>query len=313
MQVGAIHRPTNLVVHPGGKGLNVARAAARLGASVTAVALLAGHAGRWIAERLPLYGIEAHMAWAAGETRSCLSIYDRATQQLTEFYEPAGAVTTQEWTGLEAVLESTLEQAGANDLLALCGTAPPGAPLNSHGRLVALARARGVRTIVDGYGRALHDALAAGAWGIKINAAEAAAATGMTISDGDSALAAAVRLRSLGAQAVVITLGRQGVAAIDESGRAWMVSRIPAEGRYPVGSGDAFLAGMAVALLGGSSLATAVQTGTAAAAANAEQPGAGVLDRHRVAVLADRVAVTAAPRSPASTLGHAGMNDDGSE
>ena len=49
--IGQIHRPHQVAVVAGGKGLNVARAANLLGGQVRAVALLGGHAGRWIAEQ----------------------------------------------------------------------------------------------------------------------------------------------------------------------------------------------------------------------------------------------------------------------
>jgi fructose-1-phosphate kinase PfkB-like protein len=71
---GAIHRPDALVLRPGGKGLNVARAALALGGDVRAVALLAGHAGRWVAEALEAEGLDADVVWAEGETRSSLSV-----------------------------------------------------------------------------------------------------------------------------------------------------------------------------------------------------------------------------------------------
>jgi len=71
---GAIHRPADFVQVAGGKGLNVARAAASLGGRVQAAAILGGHAGRWIAEQLEEEGIELHPVWAAAETRSSLSV-----------------------------------------------------------------------------------------------------------------------------------------------------------------------------------------------------------------------------------------------
>jgi fructose-1-phosphate kinase PfkB-like protein len=59
-------------------------------------------------------------------------------------------------------------------------------------------------------------------------------------------------------------------------------------GRYPVGSGDAFLAGLVVGLERGDPLPGALGLALGAAAANAELPGAGALDAARARSLADR-------------------------
>jgi hypothetical protein len=59
---GEIHRPAAVTVVPGGKGLNVARVAAELGAPVTAVGFLGGHAGRWI-ETLGRYSVGSRDAF----------------------------------------------------------------------------------------------------------------------------------------------------------------------------------------------------------------------------------------------------------
>src|SRR6185436_13566490 len=58
LEPGAIHRPTRVVAVAGGKALNAARAAHHLGAEVRAIALLGGHAGRWIADALLREGLE---------------------------------------------------------------------------------------------------------------------------------------------------------------------------------------------------------------------------------------------------------------
>ena len=68
--------------------------------------------------------------------------------------------------------------------------------------------------------------------------------------------------------------------------------RIDARGPYPVGSGDAFLAGLVVALDRGAGWPEALAAGLGAGAANAEQPGAGRLDRARAEELASDAAVT---------------------
>ena len=62
-------------------------------------------------------------------------------------------------------------------------------------------------------------------------------------------------------------------------------------GRYPVGSGDAFLAGLVVALERGDPWPDALRLALGAAAANAELPGAGALDAARADVLAARAEI----------------------
>ena len=42
----------------------------------------------------------------------------------------------------------------------------------------------------------------------------------------------------------MISLGREGAVAADVDGRAWRVHPVVADGRFPTGSGDAFLAGL---------------------------------------------------------------------
>ena len=68
-------------------------------------------------------------------------------------------------------------------------------------------------------------------------------------------------------------------------GAPWR-GRPPALGRYPVGSGDACLAGMVWGRADGGDWAEALALGLGAAAANAEQPGAGRLDAERARELA---------------------------
>jgi hypothetical protein len=53
---GEILRPIELVALPGGKGVNAARAAARLGGRVMTTGIAGGHAGRWIVDALAAEG-----------------------------------------------------------------------------------------------------------------------------------------------------------------------------------------------------------------------------------------------------------------
>ncbi len=97
---GEIHRPELLSVVAGGKALNVARAAATLGMPVRAVAVLGGHAGDWMDAALRERRIVTHVVRAAGETRTCLSVLDRAAGTLTEFYEPGLTLDAAGWAAV---------------------------------------------------------------------------------------------------------------------------------------------------------------------------------------------------------------------
>ena len=84
---------------------------------------------------------------------------------------------------------------------------------------------------------------------------EAGELLGAGIDDIAEARAAATEIRSRAGgdgHAVVITLGERGMVLVDPGGEAWY-GEVAARGNYPVGSGDAFLAGMLTALTAGDS------------------------------------------------------------
>jgi 1-phosphofructokinase family hexose kinase len=289
---GAIHRPLDFLQVPGGKGLNVARAVSVLGESVIATGLLAGHVGRWVQESLRDEGVEGRFAWAAGETRSSLSVADRETGGLTEFYEAGSSITAEEWNGLEQVVGELLPQAS---WLSLSGSLPAGAPANGYAALVEAARSAGVPAAVDARGEPLARAVDASPELVKINVVEAAELLGGSVEGAEQAREAALEIRRrAGGQGhtAVVTMGAEGVVLIDPDGEAWR-GRLHVHGRYPVGSGDAFLAGLLTGRCRDSSWPDAVSLALGAATANAQEHGAGRFDSWRAAILAAEADVQA--------------------
>ena len=86
-----------------------------------------------------------------------------------------------------------------------------------------------------------------------------------------------------------MTFGVEGMELADPGG-AVLRAAPPVLGRYPVGSGDAVLAGMVTALDVGGGWPAALVLGVGAGAAAAEVPGPGRLDGARARELAVRVA-----------------------
>ena len=275
---GTIHRPQSIVAVPGGKGLNAARAAATLGGTVTAVGIVAGRAGDWIVERLAALAIDARMARSNGETRTCISVLDRSSGAMTEFYERGEEIERAAWDALEAIVETEL---GAGDVaaVAVSGSLPLGAPPDGYGRIARIAAAHPgpVAVFGDTFGPALAAVLIEGPTVVKLNADEAGQSSAMAVSDASSAAAAGGVLRELGATWVVVTLGSAGAVVVGPSEQVHLVPP-DLRGAYPVGSGDAFLGGLAVAYARGGPIVDAARLGLAAGIANAQIPGAGALD-----------------------------------
>lgn len=286
LRLGEIHRPIGFVQVPGGKGLNVARAAHALGAEVTATGILAGHAGRWVAEALAAEGVRASFVWVEGETRASLSVADRSRGDLTEFYEAGTGVDPGGWVRLEDQVAELLPEAA---WLTISGNAPPGAPPDGYARIVRASRAAGVPVALDARDEALANAVAEGPALVKVNAEEAGGLLGRRIRTMEQARDAAAEIRSRlsHAGAAIVTRGAEGaVVALPDGG--FLFGRLYARGPYPVGSGDAFLGGLVTALERGDAWPEAVRLALGAAAANAEVPGAGRLEPDRARALAAR-------------------------
>lgn len=292
---GEIHRPQILSVVAGGKALNVGRAAATLGMRVLAVPVLAGHAGAWMAERLAADGMESRPVWVAGETRECLSVLDRSTGRLTEFYEAGPAITELDWAAVESAIAAAVAEDPAGTLVVVSGSLPVGAPADAHARAMRVAREGGARAVVDVGGAALAGALTERPWLAKVNALEASQATGLPVGGVPEACAMARALREAGAAMAMVSVGIDGVVLVDAVGRGWRIGPPPEVGAFPVGSGDSLMGGFAAALADGHPVPEAARRGAAAAAANALHPGQGCLDPHDVARLLPGIALEALP------------------
>ena len=278
---GSIHRPYANVAVPGGKGLNVARVAKSLGADVQVVGIAAGTSGEWLGRQLDRLGIPATWVWTDGETRTCTSIADsEAEGRLTEFYEPGPHIPAEVWRRFS---ETVAAQADQGEWLAVSGSLPPGAPDDGFGSLLS---AHPRYTAVDTSGNALRAASRVAVDLVKLNMAEASDLVGLSADTGPSVASLARALRAkVGQQAtVVVTAGEKGAVMLTAEGEM-LHAGTPARGRYPVGSGDAFLAGMLTARQAGKPWQEALRLATAAAVANSEMPGAGLLDANRVRTL----------------------------
>ena len=287
---GGIHRPIGFVQTAGGKGLNAARAAHHLGGDVRVATILRGHAGRWIEETLQAEGIGGAFVWTHGENRSSLSVADRSAGDLTEFYEHGPVAPEAAWAELMEAASGLFRTGG---WLTISGSMPRGLSDTGYRELVTEAKGAGMRVALDAEGEPLRLAVEAGPEIVKLNAVEAAGLLGRPADGREDALACCAELRRLAGgdgRAGIVTRGADGVTVAAPDGTVYE-GMLYERGRYPVGSGDAFLAGLVVGLERGDRWPDALGLALGAAAANAELPGAGALEAARANELRDRVEI----------------------
>ena len=271
--VGRVHRPIEVLELAGGKGLNVARAAHRLGADVTALAVLGGHSGAVVREMLEAEGIRADVISGDVPTRICTTVVCQRTGVSTDFYEATPLVPSATWATLTSRAEELL--AAGLAWVTVSGSMPRNLGVDEVAHLVALAHKSGARVALDTHGEALRSALQQGPDVVKVNVHEAAE----LVAPGSRDPLLCARLlheRRDRGWLTIVTAGKHGAFAVTNQ-HTWSVTP-PRLGRFPIGSGDSFLAGLVVGMERGTSVPQALALASAAAAANTQVPGAAILD-----------------------------------
>jgi 1-phosphofructokinase family hexose kinase len=287
LRPGEVLRATEAHASPGGKGVNVVRAAATLGHRAELVAFLprgrTGDAlGGWLADA----GVALHAVPVPGEVRSA-AIMLEADGRITVLNEPGPPVSREDWRDYADIVRLRLE---GHRVLIGSGSTPPGSPEDAYARLVRIAAEHDRVAIVDATAGTLAQALAAAPDVVTPNLAEAEElltgtdrhvvdATAATIPKRAAEAAGALVRR--GARAAIVTAGASGLALAGQLGEHWLEAP-PVSTRNPIGAGDALVAGLGSALERGEPLEEAVLVGMAAASASVEQQLPGRLDPARV-------------------------------
>ncbi len=259
----------NFNTFPGGKGANQAVAAARLGAQVSLIGRVGRDAfGEQLLAAAQVEGIDvSHVGRdEAAATGVAMISVDEAGQNSIAVASGAnfrlGADhVRQAWAALNDV-----------DLLVMPLETPPA----SIAAAVSLANATKVPVVLNpAPARALPAGLLAGVHVLVPNEPETAQLTGMPVGTEVESGAAARRLLSLGVGSVVLTLGSRGALVLDgKTGNSSLLPAFRVDVVDTTAAGDAFVAGLAVALGEGQTLVAAARFANATGALAATRLGA---------------------------------------
>jgi len=256
----------------GGRGINASCVIHCFGGKTLAVATAGGRTGKRLAEYVADYGFPVSLVPIKNDIRTNLTITDK--QGLTvNLNEPGPQLSEAEISRFERVLRKTLDQAA---WLMLCGSLPPGPggvpPTAFYARMIAVARRKNVRTLLHTGGDALSEGIEARPTVVTPNQHEAERLLGRMLLTRTHFLEAAERIRGMGPESVVLSLGSRGAVGAFANGLVEAVPP-PIDVISPIGSGDALAAAYTWATARGATCTDALRWGVAAGTASARLPG----------------------------------------
>lgn len=282
-------RCENVLVQPGGGGINVARAIKRLGGYAVALLPSGGANGLRLKKLLAGENVAYVAVDIAGDTRENLIVKDSATGSQYRLNMPGPMLDAKP---CQALLDAVKIQPRL-DYLVVSGSLAPGMRADIFDELAALAVYKKARLVVDTSGEGLRRALFCGAWLAKLSVHELASLVGKKeLASMDEIKYAAARIVERGTPMVVVSLGADGAFWITE-GRHGMISAPAVKTMSTVGAGDSMVAGMVWGLAVGKQFPEAVRYGVACGTAATMHPGTSLFEKSDVDTLLEQMKVEA--------------------
>ena len=210
------------------------------------------------------------------ESRNCIAILHEGMQ--TEILESGPTLTLEEG---QAFLETFTELLSKVSLITVSGSLPKGLSHDFYHDMLVISHKNNVPLILDTSGEPLKQVLLQKEkpFAIKPNETELAQLIGTKVSsdDVDGLKQALSNELFSGIEVVLVSLGSKG-AFVKHNNRFYRVNIPTVEVVNPVGSGDATVAGLAVALHRGESIEEALKTSMTTGILNTMEPGTGSIN-----------------------------------
>lgn len=257
---------------PGGRGINAASVIHSFGGRTLAIFPAGGDRGVRFENYMQDCGFPIATVPIRNDIRLNFTIVDRhgLTVKLNEI---GPRLERGELASVEGTVESQLANAS---WLMLCGSLPPGVPNDFYAQLIVRARKKGVRTLLDTDGEALTRGVEAGPTVVTPNQQEAERLLNTVLLTRSHSMAAVRRMRAMGAESVVLSLGSRGaIGGVHWQGadQLWEATPPRIEAISPIGAGDALAAALTWSLRNGDDFPEALSWGVASGSASAQLPG----------------------------------------
>ena len=258
---------------PGGGGINVSRAIAKLGGQSTAIFTHGGYIGDGYSLMLANENFEQLPVWVKNNTRQNFIVREENSGCLYRFGTPGSPL---EETECHSILEK-IRSLNDADFFVASGSLPPGAPDDFYAEVARAVKENGLKLVLDTSGKPLAEILKASAYLIKPNQDELEALTGKK-AETEAGQRDALRqlMDEHDVENIVLSLGEKG-ALLATKGEIHYYQAPRVEQKSSVGAGDSMVGGIVYSLAAGSSLDDAVMFGIACGSAAIMTPGTELL------------------------------------
>ncbi|RKD27321.1 tagatose 6-phosphate kinase [Caminicella sporogenes DSM 14501] len=264
-QLNKEYKVDEVTVTVGGKGINVAKTVSILGEKLNATGFLGGITGEYIKKQLMEMGIKTSFVSISDESRNLTAIIDPVNNVETTVNEVGPFVTKEELTKF---IKEYIKILKYSQIIIASGSVPKGVPKTIYRDMVKIAKDNNVLPIIDASGEFLEEAIKAKPYMIKPNLNELKNIVGYDLKNEYEIIHELKYICKQGVDIVVISLSSdEAIFAAKER-----VFKVKAPEMTPVniiGSGDALVAGFAVAIIKKYSLEEAFKYAVACSSASA--------------------------------------------
>lgn len=284
---GLVMRAKSVENTSGGKGIHVANVSTILKENCIVTGFLGGKTGEFIHDKLEKYGIKQDFVNIKGDTRECLAIITKDLVQ-TEILEPGPEVTEEEQKRFIDKYIELLEEA---NIIVASGSVPRNIPKDFYKKLIDIANSKNKKFLLDTSGDLLREGIEGKPFFIKPNKDEIEFLTGRSIENYKDAIREIKEFHKKGVELVAISLGAEG-SVIGYKGVYYKVTVPKITAINPVGSGDSYVAGVAIGLERGYEIEDILMLASACGTANALEEETGSVKIDVVQDLLDKITIS---------------------
>ncbi len=212
LHVGAVNKVHRVTETAGGKGINVARVLADLGAEVLATGLMGNRSQAFFQEYFSCHNVIDAFVTVEGAVRSNIKLVDQSSSDVTDVNFPGFDAKEED---LKHILE-VIKDLPENAFVAVCGSLPPGISADAFEHFLRTVKSMGFRLAIDTSGEALQRAVAVKPDLIKPNIHELSELAGRKL-DISEAIVFVQELLQYGVGQVVLSCGADGAWFLGEN------------------------------------------------------------------------------------------------